>query len=281
MTWHQLRLVLYPLYLPLLAAHRSPRVRRWLWIGALVAIVTPILAVTMILNNAERSGWNEQIGRVIGSGSVVTNGFDTVNYVTVPYNFHGHPQTTSFQVQPHPDGTVPVWIKGDSVVVFTDPTEGLYAILWINVLSLIVWVLLYWRFNRLLGDDGWLYFSPGHSRFAALANRRRQRRHDRADAERIAPADLAELRTLVETHARRRVTIKLASKATCSTGVIRFRDEHFPGRNWVRLVELGPFLNNDHTDGRSVSRVVIAALQRANVVRSDFQVGDLQWPSAT
>jgi hypothetical protein len=256
--------VLYPLHIWFHYARRNNRV----WVHGIL-LLGPGAVVGLQLSAGESAGWTRHEGVVVKAGVTPTDDDDSVTQSVVHFTQNGVVRSETFVLAwwHRDNATIPIWTK-DSLSSPVNPAGwgGLHWILFEPVLpAVVVWWLL-WASVVDGRDKLWRRWPEWafKDRFRRR-QRERQRHKERGKAQ---PATAADLVNLCITHADVRVTIKFAIGATrCSGGgVYQFRDQYFPGRDWVTLFELVQHLTRPNPDFINVCRVVIVRLQRLGVV---------------
>jgi len=270
MKFRNLVWVLYPAFLVGWAAHSRPWLRSVIMTTLLAAFIVPTLIATLRVNYSQQSGWTAQWGQVLSSGTVITDRYGSFPYAVIQYGYHGQLRTTTAEPAIRWGNQVRVWTKGNMVAAERNPTDRMTNLLWFNLVVVTPWWIVAFHLNRFLKEGK--TFQLWDNRFSLRASRVRGQRIERRNAGRAAPANLGELRSLIAANPRLRVRVGFAERniAHCYGGVQRFRDAHFPGRRWVELRELEPYLGKTHPERNEVCRVIIARLKTAGVIQSTF-----------
>lgn len=256
----------------------SRRFRRLYYVFLGLFCVGAGTAVGLIRSFQEASGWTKVLATVIRAGTYpidpndVDNSSDTVSLLrftlpgqtkpvqrlaSIPWWYREH--TSHSQLF--------VWVRG-SVISSTDQTSLHWIILGWIALGIVLWIFA--LFTGSLLYEG---IQSYERRTDVLKRRRRQA--IRRDRNRSEVSTLEGLIAFCRKHGRTKVSLKEAAKITnCRSGVIRFRDAHFPKRSWVRLSELIPFLDGTTTldtyNRRYVAQVAIGVLKRLGVLKRTF-----------
>jgi hypothetical protein len=215
-------------------------------------------------------GWTRVVAFVTKAGQKPVPYHHSLTWSHIRYTLGGHLyRTVAALPWWNRNGRVLIWIRLPRIQI-VNPTgfNGGYVIQGAFGGAIVLIAVFWFVFSRL--EDKIVLYDDRPD-----VMKRRRIKDQWKEASKAAPETTADFIAVCLTHGYMKLTLKQAERyARCTKGVHEFQDRNFPGRQWVHLYELVPFMESDG-DARMVIRTVLAWLQARGVVRRSINSYEL------